>query len=265
MQLKVQEREIKCFLFSPSAYELPSKWINTSAAWSKLNSGAIHYPKGIATSLLTLLSQAVIPLIYYGMVIGWGVAVTPSCRIMNHGRQNISSYPVTPKEVITRGRKRFWWSTVALKSLLWRRHDSFSDYLRSVPIWLLSFSWLKGQRHPYRTVTVDLKPPTATSRCSSGWKPNEDPLSLQLIMWGPSCCVHLGFALDFGCYKESGIRANVPDSAQGFGVAGFAVLQMWWKWYLGQLEGGSATCVKTAGDDSDSSSKSPMNKVKEMY
>lgn len=43
MQLKDQEREIECFL--PPGYELPSKWINMSAAWSKLNSGTVHYPQ----------------------------------------------------------------------------------------------------------------------------------------------------------------------------------------------------------------------------
>lgn len=47
MQLKDQEREIECFLPPPppSGYELASKWINTSAAWSKLNSGAARYPQ----------------------------------------------------------------------------------------------------------------------------------------------------------------------------------------------------------------------------
>lgn len=50
-------------------------------------------PTGVFTSVLTLLSQAVIPLIYYGMVIGWGVAMTPSCQVMNHVGQDISFVP----------------------------------------------------------------------------------------------------------------------------------------------------------------------------
>lgn len=54
-------------------------------------------PTGVFTSLLTFLAVAVIPMIYYGMVIGWGVAVTQSGRSMNHVGQSISLRPVTAK------------------------------------------------------------------------------------------------------------------------------------------------------------------------
>lgn len=202
-------------------------------------------PTGVFTSRLTLLSKAVIPLIYYGMVIGWGVAMTPSRQIMNHVRQNISLYPVTPKEVITRDRKRFWWSTAALKPLLRCCHDSFFDYLYSVLIRMLSFSWCGGQPHPYRTVTADLNPPPA---CRNGG--GVQMRAVLLVMWGPSFCVCLWDCAGFlAPTKRFGLgwvrkRANVPDSSQRFG---FASLQMWWKRYLGQLEGGDTTCVEHTG------------------
>lgn len=158
-------------------------------------------PTGVFTSLLTLLSQAVTPLIYYGMVIGWGVAVTPSRRIMNHVGQNISLCPVTPKEVITRGRKRFWWSTAALKSLLWRCRSVLFPY----SCCLFHGVKVNATLTERSRLTKSLH---ATSKCSSGWKLNEDLLSLQLVMWGPSCCMHLVFALAFGSYKESWIAPS---------------------------------------------------------
>lgn len=105
-------------------------------------------PTGVFTSLLTLLSRAVIPLIYYGMVIGQGVAVTPSGRIMNHVAENILSYLVTPKEVITWGRERFRWSTVALKSSLRRcRGSLWLRVLRSRVAAVFFMAW--GSTPPF--------------------------------------------------------------------------------------------------------------------
>lgn len=54
-------------------------------------------PTGVSASLPTFLGVALIPLIYYGMVIGWGVAVTQSGRSMNHIGRSISLHPVTAK------------------------------------------------------------------------------------------------------------------------------------------------------------------------
>lgn len=218
-------------------------------------------PTGVFTSLLTLLSQAVIPLIYYGMVIGWGVAVTPSRRIMNHVGQNISSYPVTPKEVITRGRKRFWWSTAALKSLLWRWRDSFSDYPCSVLVWLRSFSWREGQRHPHRTVMVDLKPPCYTQ--THQWVKAKGGLALTAARHvGPFLLHAFGFWLlqrGLDCAEQMCQTARI-----GLALC-LALLScrcdendIWGSWKVAAPPV-SRTLVE---DDSDSSLKSPMNEVR---
>lgn len=88
-------------------------------------------PTGVFMSLVTLLSLAVIPLIYYGIVIGWGVAMTQSGRSMNHVGQNISLYPVTPErssllESISMlcflmgddSSKNFYWNAVTTATLI---------------------------------------------------------------------------------------------------------------------------------------------------
>lgn len=54
-------------------------------------------PSGVFKPLLTLLSFPVIPLIYYGMVIGWGVAMTHRGQNMNQVGQSISVYRMTPE------------------------------------------------------------------------------------------------------------------------------------------------------------------------
>lgn len=42
---RIRSERLSASCFSPSGYELASKWINTSAAWSKLHSCAVHYPQ----------------------------------------------------------------------------------------------------------------------------------------------------------------------------------------------------------------------------
>lgn len=223
-------------------------------------------PTGVFTTLLTLLSQAVIPLIYYGMVIGWGVAVTPCRWIMNHVGQNISLYPVTPKEVITRGHKRFWWSTAVLKLLPWRCGDKFSDYLSYVPVWLLSFPWREGQRCPCRMVMVDIKPPCyiymqqsvkvkrICSQCSSSCG-NLPPAYIWVLNWLLALTKRARLREQM-CQT---VHKNLPLVA--LPSCRCDEKDIWGSWKVARPPL-SGTLVQ---DVSDSSSKSSMNKVKKMY
>lgn len=81
-----------CSPFDPVISQLDLPPTDSLHLWWDLNKNAmtVHNPAGVFKSFLTLLSLTVIPLIYYGMVIGWGVAMTQGGRSMNQVGQSIS-------------------------------------------------------------------------------------------------------------------------------------------------------------------------------
>lgn len=140
-------------------------------------------------------------------------------------------YPVTPKEVITRDHERVWWSTAPLTPLLpWQL------------LWLPVFS-SHGCCffHDVRVMVdklPDLKPPCYMSAAV------DESKARTVLLWrqtsrGALVCVRIcaGF-LAFWRREKCALR---------FGISGSIILQMWQNQYLGQLQGGDATCVERQG------------------
>lgn len=94
---RIKSSSTSCFWPSYLTIWPPCNWIITPVVWYEPKHFYCLLPTGVFKSLLTLLSIAVIPLIYYGMVIGWGVAMTQNGQNMNQAGQSISLYPMTPK------------------------------------------------------------------------------------------------------------------------------------------------------------------------
>lgn len=142
-------------------------------------------PTGVFTSLLTLFSQAVIPLIYYGMVIGWGVAMTPSRQIMNHVGQDISFVPRDTK----RGHHKR-----PLEGLM---VNGGANAVAAVLPWQLLWLPVFSSRsyclfHDVRVMVEELPPCCADmhQELKAKWRPSHVRLRK-----GPSACARLGFWL----------------------------------------------------------------------